>query len=157
MHYLRRLKLTVLNTALLMVVLLLSSCQRPYAILLHNNSGENLTILIIDSEVEWQSGQTLRVTPSSRIADINVRDLDYEYDQGGWVIVVQTSKATRKYVLSHPRLPEEYLGNGLGGAWERYFQLEPDGGLYIVKADTPFPVESLPSQPPGLPIKPDNI
>lgn len=150
-------KIPTWTITLLISVLLLTGCQRHYAITVYNNSGEDLTVVLKDgTRVEWQAARALRITSHRYNRDIHPGYMPSGYNKDeefALVLVVDTNTGVKRYWLLHPRLPDEYQ-SVQSGLWERFFQLEDDGNLYIVKVGSTYPVDPLPPQPEGLPIKP---
>lgn len=138
---------------LLLSALLLTACPPPLALTIYNNSGADLAVLIDGRRIEWPAGKALRISGG---AGIKWEDLQWEDDPqrhaSAPVLVVNSRAGVSRYRLAIPGLPDEYIDSRTG-VKERFLQLERDGGLYVVKAGAAFPVDVLPRQPAGLPIR----
>jgi hypothetical protein len=147
-------KVRIIAPLLSLFVLLLTACPPPLTLHLHNNTGEDLTVLVDARRVEWQSGTTLRIANG---AEIEWKDLQWEEDSQREanvpVLVVESREGISRYRLAIPGLPDAYVESRTGRK-ERFLQLEGDGRLHVVKAGSTFPVEPPPQQPPGMPIEP---
>ena len=125
---------------LLSLSLLLTSCHPGYEVEVTNNSGQNLVVLSLDTELKATSypvgsSQTVRV-------------------EVWYKLQVQHSGETWSYDMPPRPLPKSYAKRiGVNRYLHRY-QIEKDGSIYVLLPDSQGPVANHPSQPVGYPVRP---
>lgn len=118
---------------------------------IYNHTGKDVAALWPSGgEAMWRHDSILRLESGreqmkwvSRSEGDGVRVPVFSVRRGGRIM---------EYTLAL-RVPPEYVQTD-AGTDSFFLQLEPDGGLYAVKAGSVFPVRDLSPQPAGFPIAP---
>jgi hypothetical protein len=122
------------------VASLLTACHPGFEVEIANNSGQELVVVSLDTELKATSypvahNQTVRVKVWYQ--------LQVQYHGGKW-----------EYFMPARPLPKEFQKQiGVNRYLER-FQIEKDGAIYALLPDSDAPTKTLSSQPPGFPASP---
>jgi hypothetical protein len=131
-----------IKKALLLLSLssLLTSCHPGTKVEIVNNTGQNLTVVSLDTVLK----ETLYPVASNQTVRIKVP----------YKLQVRLAGEIWNYDFPSTPLPQRFRER-IGGNWylEEY-QLEKDGSLYVLLPGTQAPTSDLPQQPTGYPIRP---
>jgi hypothetical protein len=133
-------KKTRLVLSLLLCTFFLTSCTRTILLQIFNNTGEDLTVISYELKGEKSysigKGQSARVQISNR--------LTVKTENKAWDFEVKPVPRTTSYMLS-----ERF------GPLVVKLQIEQNGTIYLLAAETSGVTNSFPPQPPGFPLHPE--
>jgi hypothetical protein len=110
------------------------AADRGFSFVIVNHSGRPLQVTIGDHSYSLENGSLVEAAPSSSrliTAEANGSTWQYRWEPVGREWVARTSR--RKLA---------------------YLQIEPDGSAFLVPAAVDRPIDNLPDQPPGYPLRP---
>ncbi len=128
-----------LSCLILFLVASFSGCSKPTYLILYNNTNNDIEI-----RFSGEADTSFRVEKNSKIKILDPSYADVLY------ITINTKELYYSYKPKWP--PKEYVEDVIGEK-RIYYQIEPDGTIYIV-ADDKFPVKTFLVQPEGFPLKP---
>jgi hypothetical protein len=124
---------TVLVCCIGMALFITLASDRVPTLVFLNHTGQDVTIIIDGSPFQVQQGKSIETPFIQQDYSFSVRTLKNE----DWIYQWATLNET--YYSFHDRI---------------YLQIEPNGHLYVLRFQANSPVDQLPSQPVGFPLKP---
>jgi hypothetical protein len=148
--------LRYLKLILMSAILVLSGCPVSVVYTIYNNTRKDIVVELKDDEqMVWVPGAPLYI-------DSDIQSRLKWVDEGGShfpILMIRQGEKVAVYSFTSPKypIPEEYVAKSPGKAREYRFQLHEDGNLYIMKPEESYPARFIRFQPPGFPMRKDNI
>lgn len=138
---------------LVLAVIFLSACPKPWMLSLYNNTAEDLTLVLPDGHLDWDAATKVEIVGTATTRSSGLHWVTDAHGNEVAELIVRRDGSLVRYVgVDYVGLANAYVDHS-GAAIKQWLQLEPDGLLYLVRPGTSLPVRPLPPQPSGYPLK----